>query len=300
VKVFEVLDVLGDFRTWTPCQGPLGPAVGGIRQFRDQLGTQTRRLLPGKSEEPLNLVDGIERALGHQAFLGRVVGLNIYLQNFFDVTSPAAQIFAEYDQVFHRNGRTGNRLRHDHLSTLNSLGKSNLALSGQEVNSADLAEIRPDRIMRVLNSRRQFKVRFFENVVFAISRVISTGAGHESAFVTFVAVSSSRVWFFDGTDRLCRPHSLDKRFFARRKLGVLVSAFDAVLKGIARYYKPVGFMDRLLVEKLTTETIRFSRLLAHQQRKLNRINAFWGHSVDWTLRYQANHKPPVGSSDRRN
>ena len=126
----------------------------------------------------------LERALGHQGFLGRVLCLTIHLQNFFDVTSPAAQIFPECDQIFQHNGRTGNRLRHEHLSTLNSLGKTNFALSVQELNGAHFAEICPHRIMRILKSRRRFKVRFLDNIILAIGRFSSTGTGHESdAFI---------------------------------------------------------------------------------------------------------------------
>lgn len=66
------------------------------------------------------------------------------------------------------------------------------------------------------------------------------------------------------------------------------SAFEAVLDAIAEHYQPVGFMEKFMVEKLTTETIRFSHLLAYEQQELHRTrDPFWGEGVDRVLRYQA-------------
>lgn len=65
------------------------------------------------------------------------------------------------------------------------------------------------------------------------------------------------------------------------------AVFEEVVDAIGAYYKPVGFIEELLVEKITTETIRFRRLLSFEQQELGRKNAFWFQGVDRVLRYQA-------------
>jgi len=65
------------------------------------------------------------------------------------------------------------------------------------------------------------------------------------------------------------------------------AVFEEIADAIASYYKPVGFIEELLVEKITTETMRFRRLLSFEQQELGRKNAFWFQGVDRILRYQA-------------
>ncbi len=45
-------------------------------------------------------------------------------------------------------------------------------------------------------------------------------------------------------------------------------------------------MEQLLVEKITTETVRFRRLLTHEKQELGRKYPFWGAGVDRVVRYQ--------------
>jgi len=63
--------------------------------------------------------------------------------------------------------------------------------------------------------------------------------------------------------------------------------FRDIVNAIERHYQPAGFMEQLLVEKITAETIRFRRLLTFEQAELNRSRAFFGAGVDRVLRYQA-------------
>jgi hypothetical protein len=65
------------------------------------------------------------------------------------------------------------------------------------------------------------------------------------------------------------------------------AGFEMRLEAIAGYYQPVGFMEKLLVEKIAVETVRFSRLLVYEQQEFKYINAFRGSGVDRILRYQA-------------
>jgi hypothetical protein len=63
--------------------------------------------------------------------------------------------------------------------------------------------------------------------------------------------------------------------------------FDTTLSAIQTHYQPEGFIEQLLVEKITAETIRFRRLLTFEQIELSRRSAFFGAGVDRVLRYQA-------------
>lgn len=65
------------------------------------------------------------------------------------------------------------------------------------------------------------------------------------------------------------------------------SVFETIVDAIAGYYQPDGFMEQLLVEKITTETMRFRRLLWFEQVELGRNHPFFNDAVDRVLRYQA-------------
>jgi hypothetical protein len=58
-------------------------------------------------------------------------------------------------------------------------------------------------------------------------------------------------------------------------------------KQIWDYYAPVGYMEELLVEKITCESVRYGRLLGYEQEEFGRSHAFFGPAVDRVLRYQA-------------
>jgi len=59
-----------------------------------------------------------------------------------------------------------------------------------------------------------------------------------------------------------------------------------LVAGIWEYYKPVGYLEGLLTEKIATESIRFSRLLTFERELTNGINMFNWNGLDRLLRYQ--------------
>jgi hypothetical protein len=63
--------------------------------------------------------------------------------------------------------------------------------------------------------------------------------------------------------------------------------FEYIANSIIDYYQPVGFVEQLLVEKITVEIVRFRRLLYFETGELGRKTPFWGDAVDRVLRYQA-------------
>jgi len=81
-------------------------------------------------------------------------------------------------------------------------------------------------------------------------------------------------------------------FFARQPLppgeagAVLWDAYQDLVAGIWEHYKPVGYLEGLLTEKIATESIRFSRLLTFERELTNGINVFDWNGLDRLLRYQ--------------
>lgn len=59
-----------------------------------------------------------------------------------------------------------------------------------------------------------------------------------------------------------------------------------MVAGIWEYYKPVGYLEGLLTEKIATESIRFSRLLTFESKLVDGINLFSWNGLDRLLRYQ--------------
>ncbi len=82
-------------------------------------------------------------------------------------------------------------------------------------------------------------------------------------------------------------------FFARQPLPAgevgdkLWQAYSDLVAGIWEYYRPVGYMEGLLTEKIVTEAIRFSRLLAYESKPVGEHQAFHWQGVDRILRFQA-------------
>lgn len=64
-------------------------------------------------------------------------------------------------------------------------------------------------------------------------------------------------------------------------------AYADLGQGIQNYYQPVGFVEQLLVDKITAESVRFARLLAHEQREFAGQAPFYAGGIDKILRYQA-------------
>ncbi len=81
-------------------------------------------------------------------------------------------------------------------------------------------------------------------------------------------------------------------FFARQPLpageagAVLWDAYQDLVAGIWEHYKPVGYLEGLLTEKIATESIRFSRLLTFERELTQGINMFNWNGLDRLLRYQ--------------
>jgi hypothetical protein len=81
-------------------------------------------------------------------------------------------------------------------------------------------------------------------------------------------------------------------FFARQPLppgeagAALWGAYQDLVAGIWEYYKPVGYLEGLLTEKIATESIRFSRLLTFESNLVDGINLFSWNGLDRLLRYQ--------------
>jgi hypothetical protein len=81
-------------------------------------------------------------------------------------------------------------------------------------------------------------------------------------------------------------------FFARQPLppgeagAALWGAYQDLVAGIWEYYKPVGYLEGLLTEKIATESIRFSRLLTFERELTKGINMFNWNGLDRLLRYQ--------------
>jgi len=67
---------------------------------------------------------------------------------------------------------------------------------------------------------------------------------------------------------------------------VLWGAYQDLVAGIWEYYKPVGYLEGLLTEKIATESIRFSRLLTFERELTKGINMFSWNGLDRLLRYQ--------------
>jgi hypothetical protein len=81
-------------------------------------------------------------------------------------------------------------------------------------------------------------------------------------------------------------------FFARQPLppgeegAKLWQAYGDLVAGIWEYYQPVGYMEGLLTEKIVTESIRFSRLLAFESEYVGKQRALHWSGIDRILRFQ--------------
>ena len=89
-----------------------------------------------------------------------------------------------------------------------------------------------------------------------------------------------------------KENSRKHGFFARQPLphgpegDELWEAYSDLYAGIFEYYQPVGYVEELLTEKVATESIRFSRLLAFESVYVHQRQACHGQGVDRVLRYQ--------------
>ena len=87
-------------------------------------------------------------------------------------------------------------------------------------------------------------------------------------------------------------NSLKHGFFARQPLpngpegDKLWLAYKDMVAGIWEYYKPVGCMEELLVEKIATESVRFSRFMAFESDYVGKMQLFQLDCVDRVLRFQ--------------
>ena len=90
-----------------------------------------------------------------------------------------------------------------------------------------------------------------------------------------------------------RENSLKHGFFARQPLPAgaegdkLWLAYKDMVDGIWEYYAPVGCMEELLVEKIATESIRFSRFMAYESDYVGKMQLFQLDGVDRILRFQS-------------
>ncbi len=96
---------------------------------------------------------------------------NARLQNFFgdlffienhhflDVADATLEVLAQGDNLANDDGRTGNGLEYPQLPALNALGNLNFAFSGQQWNSAHLAQVHADGVIGFLECAR-CKVEF--------------------------------------------------------------------------------------------------------------------------------------------
>ncbi len=62
--------------------------------------------------------------------------------------------------------------------------------------------------------------------------------------------------------------------------------YKEMVTSIYDHYQPANAMEELLVDKVVTEAVRFSRLLSHEGEELRRKNPFWGQAPDRLQRYQ--------------
>jgi hypothetical protein len=62
--------------------------------------------------------------------------------------------------------------------------------------------------------------------------------------------------------------------------------YQRVLTGYLNHYAPVGDVEKLLVEKIAVQSLRLSRLLAHEQRVLGWSSPFESRSIERTMRYE--------------
>ena len=63
--------------------------------------------------------------------------------------------------------------------------------------------------------------------------------------------------------------------------------YEALLTGIQSHYEPVGYMENLWVERIALESLRYARLLEHEQRVLAWSSPFEERSATSLVRYQA-------------
>jgi hypothetical protein len=96
----------------------------------------------------------------------------------------------------------------------------------------------------------------------------------------------------EGKER-SRQNSLKHGFFARQPLPAgeqgdrLWPTYSDLVTGIWEHYKPVGYMEELLTEKIATEAIRFSRFLAYEGDYIAKRQCFCVSDVDRILRFQS-------------
>jgi len=62
--------------------------------------------------------------------------------------------------------------------------------------------------------------------------------------------------------------------------------YKEMVTSIYDHYQPANALEELLVDKVVTEAVRFSRVLSHEGEELRRKNPFWGQAPDRLQRYQ--------------
>jgi hypothetical protein len=78
-----------------------------------------------------------------------------------------------------------------------------------------------------------------------------------------------------------------KRLFPSNELFAKDGAdYNMVFAGLCSHYAPVGFLERLWVERIATESTRLARVLEHGQKVLGTEWPFETRSIDKLLRYE--------------
>jgi hypothetical protein len=96
----------------------------------------------------------------------------------------------------------------------------------------------------------------------------------------------------EGKER-SKQNSLKHGFFARQPLPAgaegdkLWLTYSDMVAGIWEYYEPVGCMEEVLVEKIATESVRFSRFMAYESDYVGKMQLFQLDGVDRILRFQS-------------
>lgn len=62
-------------------------------------------------------------------------------------------------------------------------------------------------------------------------------------------------------------------------------AYNALARRVWEQYRPEGFLEEFLVEKIVTEMVRYARVIGHEQRRLGYITGFLSVDIDKILRY---------------
>ena len=86
--------------------------------------------------------------------------------HFFYVANATLEIFAESGDLANDDGRTGDRLKHAELTTLDALGDFHFPFAGKQGNGAHLAQVHADGVVGFFKSTGR-EVEFYIFALFA-------------------------------------------------------------------------------------------------------------------------------------